>query len=224
MASSRRSGGSRGGPGAGGARGSRPPVTRRPRPSGPSPAESAEAVRAIVEPVLAETVFDLEDVVVTRAGNRHIVAVAVDKDGGLDLDAVAEVSRLVSEALDAQEASLPPALRDAYTLEVSSRGAAAPLQLPRHWRRSLGRLVEVRRRGGQGEVTGRITAVDDDGADLDVDGATVRVEWDEVARAVVQLEFKRPPGVDPPEDTDDIDADEEEDDDTDEEEDDGGTP
>ena len=47
--------------------------------------------------------YDLEDVVVTTAGRRSVVRVVVDRDGGIDLDAVAEVSSAVSDALDAAD-------------------------------------------------------------------------------------------------------------------------
>jgi ribosome maturation factor RimP len=41
-------------------------------------------------------------------------------------------------------------------------------------------------------VTGRIGASDETGADLDVDGTVKRVEFTDVAKARVQIEFKRP--------------------------------
>ncbi len=169
---------------------SRPRGPSQPRREGGAAPAAAPAVAGLVSAPLAAAGFDLEEVHVTRAGARHVVAVSVDRDGGLDLDAVAEASRIVSAVLDACDGDLPTALRDAYTLEVSSRGATAALTAPRHWRRASGRLVEVRRRGA-GSVTGRLVSADETGADLDVDGSPVRVGYDEVARAVVQLEFRR---------------------------------
>lgn len=171
----------------------------RDRTASPSP-DPVDAVRGLVGAPLADAGYDLESLTVTRAGSRYLVTVAVDRDGGLDLDAVAEASRVVSDVLDASEvdARLPAALRGAYTLEVSSRGVTAPLTTPRHWRRAVGRLVEVRLRGREDApprtVAGRIMAADDVGADLDVEGTRLRVDHQDVVRAVVQLEFRRPPG------------------------------
>ncbi|HVV30902.1 MAG TPA: ribosome maturation factor RimP [Mycobacteriales bacterium] len=162
--------------------------------SGPSGGRPAEILADLVGAPLAAAGFDVEDVTVRRAGNRSVVVVAVDRDGGVDLDAVADASRVASAALDASEASLPAALRAAYTLEVTSRGVDAPLTQPRHWRRAAGRLVQVRRRGAAA-ITGRIRGSDDDGADLQVSErgrvTAVRVRYDEVVHAVVQLEFRR---------------------------------
>ena len=65
---------------------------------------TSEAIRAqlfeLLEPVVRKSGLDLEEVAVNRAGSRSVVRVVVDSDDGLDLDAVAEVSRTVSEVLD----------------------------------------------------------------------------------------------------------------------------
>jgi ribosome maturation factor RimP len=79
----------------------------------------------------------------------------------------------------------------AYTLEVTSRGVDRPLTEPRHWRRNRTRLVKVSLRDG-GQVTGRVTDSDDDGATLEVSGASQRVAYADVAKALVQIEFNRP--------------------------------
>src|SRR5690348_14141896 len=62
---------------------------------------TAQHLLEVLAPVVSATGHDLEDVTVTSAGRRSLVRVVVDADGGVDLDAVAEVSRVVSEALDA---------------------------------------------------------------------------------------------------------------------------
>ncbi len=146
----------------------------------------AERLRTVVEPLVEQAGFDLDDLVVTSAGKRRLVRVVLDADGGVTLDQCAEVSRDVSRALDDADAMG----NQAYTLEVSSRGVSRPLTLPRHWRRAAGRLVAVNLRGG-GTVRGRLTASDDSSATLDVDGDARTVPYDEVAKAVVQVELNR---------------------------------
>src|SRR3954465_3991900 len=102
-------------------------------------AVSRQRVRDVLEPVVAGAGYDLEDVHVTAAGRRSVVRVVVDRDGGLDLDAVAEVSRVVSGVLDETDGTGEAP----YTLEVTSPGVDRPLTEPRHWRRAAGRLVRV---------------------------------------------------------------------------------
>ena len=80
--------------------------------------------------------------------------------------------------------------QQAYTLEVSSPGVDRPLTLPRHWRRNTGRLVKVTFREGE-PTTGRIRGTDEAGAVLDVEGTERRLEYAEVKKAKIQIEFKK---------------------------------
>ena len=83
--------------------------------------------------------LDLEAVDLTSAGKRRVLRVAIDKDGGVTMDDIADATREVSRLLDDTDAMG----EQAYTLEVSSPGVDRPLTLPRHWRRNAGRLVKV---------------------------------------------------------------------------------
>jgi ribosome maturation factor RimP len=144
-------------------------------------AASHTRIRELVEPVVVAAGYDLEDLEVSRAGRRSVVRVIVDRDGGVDLDAVAEVSREISGVLDAAD----PLGAQPYVLEVTSRGVDRPLTEPRHWRRNTGRLVTT------GDITGRISEVTDDGVTLDVDGARRDVAFADLADGRVVVEFKR---------------------------------
>ncbi|MGN6473028.1 MAG: ribosome maturation factor RimP [Mycobacteriales bacterium] len=144
-------------------------------------ATTAASLRPTVEPVVAAAGYDLEDVVVSAAGRRSVVRVIVDRDGGIDLDEVAEVSRAVSEALDAAGAFG----NSAYTLEVTSPGVDRPLTEPRHWRRNIGRLVEVN------GIKGRIVDATDDGVALDVGGDRREIAHADLGAGKVVVEFSR---------------------------------
>jgi ribosome maturation factor RimP len=144
-------------------------------------AMTAASLRPLVEPVVSSAGYDLEDIVVSSAGRRSVVRIIVDRDGGINLDQVADVSRAVSGALDAAEA----VGESAYTLEVTSPGVDRPLTEPRHWRRNIGRLVEV------GGVKGRILEATDDGVALEVDGSRRDVSHDELGPGRVVVEFSR---------------------------------
>jgi ribosome maturation factor RimP len=154
-----------------------------------------------IEPVVGAAGYDLEDLVVTPAGRRSVVRVVVDRDEGVTLDDIAEVSRAVSDALDSNDDGMG---RAPYVLEVTSPGVDRPLTEPRHWRRNTGRLVTVAvgPPGSAEQVTGRITAVDGDGITLAVEakgkpGAKKRpptprqVPWNQLGAGRVQVEFGR---------------------------------
>jgi ribosome maturation factor RimP len=153
-----------------------------------------DRVRAVVGPVVSGLGLDLEQVVVTAAGRRRLLRVVVDGDGGISLDAVADVTRAVSDALDQSDVMGG----QPYVLEVSSPGVDRPLTEPRHWHRATSRLVEVTLTDGS-EVRGRVMAVDDDSAYLDLSGdrhGEGRVRFVDVARAQVEVEFGRSAGPD----------------------------
>ncbi len=142
----------------------------------------------LVDPLIALGV-DVEAVEITPAGKRRVLRVAIDKDGGVTLDDVADATREVSRVLDDSDVMG----EQPYTLEVTSRGVDRPLTLPRHWRRNTDRLVKVTLEDGSA-VTGRITSSDEVAATLDVDGAAHEVTYDDVAKALVQIEFNRKSG------------------------------
>jgi ribosome maturation factor RimP len=148
--------------------------------------QTRAALLRLLEPVIAEAGFDLEDVLVTPAGRRRQVRVIVDGDDGVSLDDIAVVSQAVSAALDDSDAmgSGP------YVLELTSPGVDRPLTQPRHWRRASGRLVRATLSGGE-EITGRVKAADDEAVVLDADGRERRLAHDELTRGLVQVEFNR---------------------------------
>jgi ribosome maturation factor RimP len=156
-------------------------VTRQPQP---------DTVRGRIEQELVDPLgalgLDLEEVELTPAGRRRILRIAVDGDSGVTLDEVADATREISRVLDETDVMG----EQPYTLEVTSRGVDRPLTLPRHWRRNTDRLVRVTFNGGE-TVTGRITATSDEGATLEVESGVQEVSFDEVAKALVQIEFNR---------------------------------
>lgn len=153
-------------------------------------AASAARLSELVAPEVAAVGYDLEDLTVTAAGKRSVVRVVVDKDGGVTLDDVADVSRTISDVLDGVDETDPGLLGATYVLEVSSPGVDRPLTEPRHWRRNVRRLVIATLREGE-PLTGRVTAADDEAVTLDVDGTERRLPYAEVVRGSVQVEFGR---------------------------------
>ncbi|SDT77818.1 ribosome maturation factor RimP [Actinoplanes derwentensis] len=160
-------------------------------------------LREVVEPVVAKSGYDLEDLSVSRAGRRFVVRVLVDRDAGVGLDDVAVVSRAISDALDAADESGGELLAGEYQLEVGSPGVDRPLTEPRHWRRNTGRLVEVN------GLVGRVVSAGDTGVALDVDGTTRELAWAELGAGKVQIEFKRLDDADFGEEDEDVEDDDE---------------
>lgn len=160
-----------------------------------APLES-ERVHDLLAPVVDGAGYVLETVGITSAGRRRVVRVVVDLPadavGGLDLDAVADVSRVVSDALDSSDVLGS----SSYVLEVGSPGVDRPLTERRHWSRARGRLVTAPLvpPAEQAQVTGRVLDVGDDGVLLDSGGEQVHFGWDRLGPGQVQVEFNRPLG------------------------------
>ena len=151
---------------------------------------------AELEPIVAQFDLDLDELRLTKAGKRRVLDIVLDGDNGVDLDAVAEVSRAISAHLD--ESSIMGALP--YLLEVGSRGVGRPLTKPAHWSRNVGRLVHVV--GDAIDVKGRIIAFADSLVTLDVDGKERVVDFTTISRAMIEVEFNRKTQDDFEDDTD----------------------
>ncbi len=171
-----------------------------------SPAKARQdLVRDRIEAELRDPIaaigLDVEAVDLSVAGKRRMLRVAVDQDGGVTLDDVADATREVSRVLDESDVMG----EQPYTLEVTSRGVDRPLTMPRHWRRNADRLVKITLVEG-GEFSGRILTSTETTATLDVEGAEREVAHADVAKALVQIEFNRKRSLPEAEETEEDDA------------------
>ncbi len=140
----------------------------------------------LVDECVSALGFDLEAIELTPAGNKRVLRIAVDRDGGVGIDHITEATRALSEELDASDVmgSQP------YTLEVTSRGVDRPLTHPRHWRRNAGRLVRLRL-ADDSSIDGRIGESDDEGVVIEGRTASQRLAYDQITTALVQTELNR---------------------------------
>jgi ribosome maturation factor RimP len=145
-------------------------------------------VREVVAPVAATLEIDLVDVEVKgQKGSRvvRLIADTLDPATGLDVDAIATLSRRAGEQLD--EVDLVPG---AYTLEVSSPGATRPLRRTRDFARNVGREVEVLRLEELGDprtVRGEVSEVDDASVTLATTDGEVQVPLEHIDHGKVVL-------------------------------------
>lgn len=126
---------------------------------------ASEAVRALAEPLAADVEAEIYDV--TYAGGK--LAVMLTRTDGIDLDALATVSRRLSEILDETEP-----ISGSYTLEVTSPGLERPLRTPAHFAGALGETVTIRTHtveDGARRVRGELTSAGDESCTLVIDEA-----------------------------------------------------
>ncbi|MGB3591857.1 MAG: ribosome assembly cofactor RimP [Nonlabens sp.] len=87
-------------------------------------------------------------------GSANNINVVIDGDEGVKLSDCIFISRAVEHNLDRDEID--------FSIEVTSAGAATPLQLPRQYKRNVGRTLQVESVDGVLE-TGELSQVSDDG-------------------------------------------------------------
>ena len=176
----------------------------------------ARRLTELLTPVVEGAGAFLEGIKTTRAGKYSTVRVLVDLPDGpgeLGLDALTEVSRAVSAALDEADP-----IKGQYTLEVSTPGAERELSTPRHFRRAVGHDVELTVEDTEGaedtedtegaeeagntestegdgaeagltRLTGTVAAADDDSVTLRIDGHERVVSLDDIRQARMVVIF-----------------------------------
>jgi ribosome maturation factor RimP len=143
----------------------------------------------VVRPVIEGAGLDLVEVAFRREGGRRVLRVVVDRDGGVDLDTIAELSEQVSRRLDLEGFSAGP-----YALEVSSPGIERPLRSRAEFRRAVGARVKVRTISpvdGTTSTSGTLVAADDDGFTVALAGGERRVDYEDVASARTVADWDR---------------------------------
>jgi len=154
-----------------------------------------ETIVAAIEPVLATLGLEVFDVQLSGSGRARTVRVIVDRDGGVDLDAITAASERVQPALDALD-DLGP-----YALEVSSPGLERPLRRPEHFRRAVGETVSVKVRDADGEVRrlrGDLVSTDERGITVDAGDTDSgeHVDYDQIIKARTVFEWGAAPKPD----------------------------
>ena len=101
---------------------------------------------------------------VRRERGAYVLAVIIDRKGGVDTQLCEYVTRFIAKRADALT---PPA--GPYTIEVASAGLDRPLLTPAHFARFIGseaRIITTLRIANRVEFTGRIESADDVKVDI----------------------------------------------------------
>jgi ribosome maturation factor RimP len=141
----------------------------------------AMEAEALVRPVIEGSGLDLVEVAFRRESGRRVLRVVVDRDGGVDLETIAEVSEKVSRRLDLEGFAPGP-----YALEVSSPGIERTLRRPAEFRRALGATVKLRTTTpveGATSLRGRLVSADDDDVTIATGDTELRVRHADIASA-----------------------------------------
>lgn len=144
------------------------------------PAEKAAALlRAHVEAAQCE-LYD-----VTWAPG--LLRVLVEREGGIDLNTISSLSRVLSGVLDDAD---PDPLPGRYTLEVSSPGLERQLSAPAHFRRFVGTPINVKlTAAAAGDGDRRFRAVIESADDHGLVANGQRFSYDDIELAMTVFEW-----------------------------------
>lgn len=93
----------------------------------------------LLAPIAGKNGVEIYDVEYVREGSDWYLRAYIDKPGGVTINDCENVSRALSDALDAEDY-----IADAYILEVSSPGLGRTLKKDRHLEKNLGEEVEIK--------------------------------------------------------------------------------
>lgn len=148
-----------------------------------------EQIREIVERIVETEEMELVDAQLVGGGQHRVFRLFIDKLAGVTHDDCEKVSRLVSEALDAQDLISG----GAYTFEVSSPGIERPLTKPKDFERFQGQKVKIELRepiDKSKRFSARLVGFDGERVTLEMEqGKTLVVAIADIQKANLKYEW-----------------------------------
>ena len=150
-----------------------------------------ERVTGLLETEAIAHGFDL--VLAEFGGQKHrpLIRVFLDREGGLDIEAITGANAWIKDVLDAQ-----PEFNGDYVLEVSTPGIERPLVKLADFERFAGcdaKVTTTALVNGRKHFTGRLVGVEGTDIAIDVDGTQHRIPHSVVrtAHLRVEIDFNR---------------------------------
>lgn len=145
-----------------------------------------DTIRNAVAPVIAGLGLELYDIELNGGAGTRTLRVTIDRAGGVDLDAITDVTRALSPILD-DDRTLP----GSFLLEVSSPGVERALRTPAHYLGARDCTVSIKVRGETGtrRVHGVLVDADDEGCTIETDGQREQLRYRDITQARTVFEW-----------------------------------
>ena len=149
--------------------------------------ESYEAkTEQLIQPLIDANNFELVDVEFVKEGSDWYLRVYIDKDGGITVDDCELISRAFNEILDREDY-----ISEQYIFEVSSPVLMRPLKKEKDYKRSVGKLIDIKLYKPVDkckEFTGVLDSYDKDTVTIKMDDDTQKT-FDRSNLAMIRLAF-----------------------------------
>jgi ribosome maturation factor RimP len=148
--------------------------------------EIVDRVRALIHPIVLNERMEVVDIEYRRESGGWVLRLILDKEGGINLEDCARVSREVGRSLDVEDVILTP-----YTLEVSSPGLTRPLKTEKDFLKFRHRLVKVKTVDpiqNRRQFKGKLLGVSENGVEIEGDGGVFQIPLSNVAKANLEID------------------------------------
>ncbi len=150
--------------------------------------EYESKTEALLMPIIEEKGFEFVDVEYVKEGSNWYLRAYIDKEGGITINDLEEVSRTLSDRLDEEDY-----ISDAYILEVSSPGLGRPIKKDRDFDRNIDKEIEIhlyRAINGQKQFVGLLKSYDKETITIEnEDGNKTAIDRAGVALVREYIEF-----------------------------------
>lgn len=147
----------------------------------------ADQIEELFLSVLDEK-YELVDVEYVKEGAFYYLRVFIDKIGGLDIDEISDITRVLNKELDEKDP-----IQQQYFLEVSTPGLGRSLKKDRDFIRESGKEIELklyRAVNGQKELSGVLIGLDETGnVIIQLDDERICLSKKDVASIKLKVDF-----------------------------------
>ena len=149
--------------------------------------EQHQQLRMLIEPVVDQNGFELVDVELGGTSRQQLVRVFIYRSEGVSIEDCVRMSRALSAMFDIEDP-----MPGRYTLEVSSPGLDRPLKTTADFKRNMGERLQITTTetvGGDQTHRGVLEVADQTGIGLNVEGSIRRIEYNQIAKARIEIPF-----------------------------------
>lgn len=147
-------------------------------------------IKNLIQPILGQEQVELVDLIYRSEAGRYVLRLLVDKQGGISLEDCVRINRTLSDLLDKSDL-----IQQSFALEVNSPGLDRPFVAKRDFERNLGKLVKLivkNPRGATDTIVGKIKTICEDKVVLDIKGSEAGFLFEEIIKAKLETEWRRP--------------------------------
>ena len=144
-------------------------------------------VEEICESLVVSEGMELVDLEYRREGPRWVLRLFIDKEGGVNIDDCARISRELGDLLDVKDV-----IPQAYVLEVSSPGLNRRIRKKEDFSRFVGEKVQlwlVSPKDGRRKIVGDLVGVEGEEVVVTATEGRFSVALEDIARANLIYEF-----------------------------------